>query len=470
MNGKVDVGRLVNEIGFWLSVVAVFLTVLYFAPFEGRDGIFVSPSISGALTHSFPPTSDLTAHWKMDDGSGSSISDSSVTNNIGNFVGNPVWTSGKVDGGLSFDGVDDFVEVAHSDAYLLSEGSVAFWFKTDDAAKDQGLFSKDSNGFDSGGHLTIYLQNSRVKTRIQSTSASFTVESGVVQSDTWYHVAFTFGSGGLKLYVDGGSPFTDASHTGGLLGNREPIAIGAKSWSSDNLVVTPTHSYTDGVIDDVRIYNRALTSAEVIAIVSPPPPPPPPPHLSPPVTSILCDGVACERDLYSDSVTITLNCNDDSGCASTNYCVHNCPSGLNCLAVICEPSVYDANFVPVISDPGTNSVLFFSVDIDGNVEETQIVVIEIVSDTIPPVLSSGDPVRIVVKGTTETNIDVDTVENATCKYSAMAGRAYDDSGMMLFDATGSTIHSALVGDLSDGNVIGYGLLRQIIYPYLDPAI
>jgi len=449
MNGKEKGVRLVNDIGFLLTITAVFLIVLYYAPFEGRDGLLMTPGMTGAQIMPLP--SDLVAHWTFDESSGTVAVDSSATGNDGSLVNGPGWVSGKIDGGLNFDGIDDYVEIAHSDEYLLSEGTVAFWFKTDDNSIGQGFFSKDSSGFDTGGHLTIYLENSKVKVRHQSTSASYLVESGIVQSDTWYHVAFTFGSGGLKLYIDGGAPFVNTAYTGGLLGNREPIAVGAKSWSSGNLVVTPTHTYTDGVIDDVRIYKRALSNLEIDALLSAPPLPPPPPSF-PPVTSIFCDGGECSRDPYPDQVSITFSCSDDSGCALTNYCITNCPFGLNCPTVMCQPSPYDPSSVLILHESGKNIVTFSSVDIDDNVEATQTVVVELLSDDTAPFRSSEDPVRIVPRGTTEVSIHVGTDENATCKYSSKAGLAYDDVEMSLFDTTGDSVHSTLVDSLVDGNI------------------
>jgi len=367
--------------------------------------------------------------------------------------GGPSWVPGKISGGLSFDGVDDFVEVAHSDAYLLSEGSVAFWFKTDDAGKIQGLFSKDSSGFDTGGHLTIHLDGSRVKVRIQSASASFEVMSGVVQSDRWYHVASTFGSGGLMLYVDG-VLFSGDAYTGGLVGNREPIAIGANSWNSGNLIVTATDSYIDGVIDDVRIYNRALSGAEVAALVSPsttpppPPPPPPPPLVVPPVTSILCGGIACELDPYSDPVVVSFTCTDDTGCESTEFCVDADNT--------CVPSTdYDSTANPVISDPGTNYVRYFSVDADGNVELTKAAQINIGSDTGAPVVSDGEPSGSIAFGSVSVVIRVVTDEGATCKFSDVSNLPYDAAGTKIFSTTGGKIHSSTVTDLVDGVSYAY---------------
>ena len=65
-----------------------------------------------------------------------------------------------------FDGQNDYEELDHSDAFLLDNGTVMFWFMTDDLTGIRGLFSKDSSGYDTGGHLTFYIQSSHLLVRL----------------------------------------------------------------------------------------------------------------------------------------------------------------------------------------------------------------------------------------------------------------------------------------------------------------
>ena len=57
-----------------------------------------------------------------------------------------------------FDGLDDYVEIAHSNDDLLDSGTLTLWFKADDLDGSQAMFSKDSSGFDTGGHLSVGLE------------------------------------------------------------------------------------------------------------------------------------------------------------------------------------------------------------------------------------------------------------------------------------------------------------------------
>jgi Concanavalin A-like lectin/glucanases superfamily len=186
---------------------------------------------------------------------------------------------GNGDGGTAFgfDGSDDYVEIAHNDDYLLNSGALSFWFKSDSLSGQRKLFSKDSSGYDTGGHFTVYTNGSTLYTRLQSTSASYYVQSSGVSTGVWYHVLVSFGSGGLKLYLDGVLVDSD-SYSGGLgttsggVGNYEPIAVGSNTWNSDNLVVTPLNSYFDGTIDDVRLYDSGFDATQAANVYGGSPP------------------------------------------------------------------------------------------------------------------------------------------------------------------------------------------------------
>ena len=68
---------------------------------------------------------DLVAHWKLDDGSGTTAVDSSANGNDGTFVGDPQWASGILGGALDFDGVDDYVDCGNDEIFFLIDRFVA---------------------------------------------------------------------------------------------------------------------------------------------------------------------------------------------------------------------------------------------------------------------------------------------------------------------------------------------------------
>ena len=218
--------------------------------------------------------SGLVGHWKFDETSGTVAADSTGNGNDGVYVNGPTLgvTSENppvLGTAVEFDGNNDYVEIPHSNLMLADAGSISFWAKANSQSGQQGLFSKDSSGFDTGGHLSVFFVNNTVEVRLQSTSNSYTLVSGGLATNKWCHVAFTWGSEGMVLYIDGIPIDSNPSYTGGLgtssggIGNYEPIAVGANSWGSGNLVVTPLQHYYDGAIDDLHFFARQLCPEEV---------------------------------------------------------------------------------------------------------------------------------------------------------------------------------------------------------------
>lgn len=170
---------------------------------------------------------------------------------------------------MYFDGSGDYIEMPHISAYELDGGTFSCWFKADTTSGRQGLFSKDSTDYDTGGHFSVFIENGKVRVRMQSTTASYWVESGTVSTHTWYHIMFAWGAEGMVLYLDGVAVDTN-SYTGGLsstsggTGNFEPIVLGGNAWQSNNLVATPVKDYFHGFIDDLRIYDERLSAQQAI--------------------------------------------------------------------------------------------------------------------------------------------------------------------------------------------------------------
>lgn len=174
---------------------------------------------------------------------------------------------GPVGTSVYFDGTNDYVEIPHNDNMLLNAGTVSAWVKPTSLCGQKAFFSKDSTNYDSGGHLTMWVWDSKISVRLQSTTNSYWVDSASISANNWYHVVFSWGDGGMKLYINGQLADTN-NYSGGLAnnsggnGNYEPIVLGASSWDSGNLVATPLCDYFKGYIDDVRIYDQGFEQVQ----------------------------------------------------------------------------------------------------------------------------------------------------------------------------------------------------------------
>jgi hypothetical protein len=195
--------------------------------------------------------------------------DSSGNNNHGELKnGADCIVSGVYNQGCSFDGVDDYIEVPHDSDFLTTDGTILFSFKPSVVNKRQGLFSKDALSSATGGQITIRTESDNsIRVFLETTTVSriLSSSSGIVQLGEWHDVAVEFGSGGFKLYINGQLE-DDSTYQGGLIGNQEPIVIGASAHRSGTLSSNPQSDHFTGIIDEVAFWDRALTANEIAEI------------------------------------------------------------------------------------------------------------------------------------------------------------------------------------------------------------
>ena len=145
----------------------------------------------------------------------------------------------------------------------MTDGTVQLHFNADDVSGTQALISRDAYRQDEAGHLTIYLSGDNLVVRLQSETESYTITaSDVVTPGTSHQMAFSFGAGGMELYLDGDLVGTN-SYTGGIEGNDEPWAIGANAWRSDTGTNSSLRHFFQGEIAEVAIFDSQLSSADI---------------------------------------------------------------------------------------------------------------------------------------------------------------------------------------------------------------
>ncbi len=151
----------------------------------------------------------------------------------------------------------------HQQAYEVASGTLELAFTADAISGRRALFSKDAINFGTGGHFTIQIEDGALVVRMQSKTQSFTVTAkDAITAGHQHHAAITFGSEGLKLYLDGVLTGTNAN-TGGLTGNAEPVVIGASQAISGQKVADVLTDFFAGTIAKVALYNQALPAAAI---------------------------------------------------------------------------------------------------------------------------------------------------------------------------------------------------------------
>ncbi|NTV30967.1 hypothetical protein HGA91_03260 [candidate division WWE3 bacterium] len=196
------------------------------------------------------------AHWEFDETSGSTAYDSTGNGLNGTLTNSPTrTTSGKFNSGILFDGVDDYITLGNP-ALLqtFTSMSISAWVKgTNLPVNDyRFIYSKDTAGF----YVAIY--NKLVRFRSSDLTSDMTDSTTSLNNNTWYFITVTYDGSAVKIYIDGKLDATESA-TGIISENTGPATIG---------MFTPATGYFDGTIDDVQIYNYALTSEQIKMVMN----------------------------------------------------------------------------------------------------------------------------------------------------------------------------------------------------------
>jgi len=200
-------------------------------------------------------TGKLVGWWKFDEISGETAEDS-AGNNDGRLVGDPQWqpTGGKVGGALEFDGDGDYVDCGADPAFdITGKITVAAWVNIRSIPTQWvAVVAKGENAW--------RLSNVRSGTNFHFGIAIWSSPNPSVDGSTqvgtneWHHVCGTYNGSAINIYLDGVLDGT-ISNTTGIGTSTTSLLIGENPEA--------TGRYWDGLIDDVRIYNYALSEKEI---------------------------------------------------------------------------------------------------------------------------------------------------------------------------------------------------------------
>ncbi|MBM2818205.1 MAG: hypothetical protein HW401_795, partial [Parcubacteria group bacterium] len=227
--------------------------------------IFIYSIIFSAPTASADIATGLISHYKLDETSGSTASDSAGANT--GTVSGATFTTGKISNGLNLNGTTDYVSVPRMN---YNEISVSAWFykSVNDTVNADAIWggwywsSNPSNrqGFDlrfyqsAPDTLSFLLETIGATTTEKTSSYALSPSTGA-----WHHAVATYESvsGNQKLYVDGILRSTVLHPAGATIKPLAQYADMRIGYSRIN------SGYFNGKIDDVRIYNRALSATDV---------------------------------------------------------------------------------------------------------------------------------------------------------------------------------------------------------------
>ena len=200
---------------------------------------------------------DLAAYWKFDDGFGTTAFDSSGNGNDGIFVGDPQWVDGKLGGALEFNG-DDYLNCGNGPSLQIQdEITIAFWFQVEAFSNSWEAFIAKSDSayrISRGGET-----GNATHLGISGTSVGNFNGTATVTGGDWHHMAAVYDGTNARIYIDGVLD-TEVAATGQINLSSSDLYIGENSGA--------TGRFLHGLLDEVRIYSRALTDEEILGVMA----------------------------------------------------------------------------------------------------------------------------------------------------------------------------------------------------------
>ena len=264
---------------------------------------------------SSPPLPDgLVAAYNFSDSIGTTTADVTGNGNAAILANGVQWAAGTYGSGVKLDGADDYVEIANSPSINLSGNALTFsaWVNPAGGTGDQVLFAKGYNGSMVSPYYqyAVELRGGGLSPALLIGTAGGLKEASMgsaLPKGQWSHFAVVFNGSQAAFYVNG-APVSTPALAASITPRDTPLRLGADAQPGQ---------YMNGSLDDVRLYNRTLTQAEIgddmnTPLASPAGDP------SAPAVSIAAPASNAQ---VANIVTITANASDDVGVAGVRFFV-----------------------------------------------------------------------------------------------------------------------------------------------------
>ncbi len=207
----------------------------------------------GTLTNIPDLNSGLVGYWKFDEGSGASVTDFSGNNNTGTLVNSPTWTDSlncRLGGCLGFNGLNQYVQVNNSPSLNPNNLTISVWAKSNTSTwNDYGFLVSKRNAY-----IIHPVQGTNSIGFYIYTTAWTSVSCSAANITNWNLYTLTWNGTTLSCYVNETMGYSNNPGGSINVSDGNNLTIGRDSTLS---------RYFNGFIDNVRIYNRALTATEV---------------------------------------------------------------------------------------------------------------------------------------------------------------------------------------------------------------
>lgn len=204
---------------------------------------------------------NLVGWWKFDETDGTSANDSSLNSNEGtlaaslSFSGNG--TTGSINRALTFDGIDDYIQAPDDDSLNPEKITISAWIKADSFTNNQDIISK-RNSSNIGGYVWETSGTSGDVRLWHYISGAWNNTIVTIPTGQWSLVTSTYDGETINGYINGVLEASNTTPSGPLNNDNGVFRIAANTVSLAR--------FLKAQLDDIRIYNRALTASEIQAL------------------------------------------------------------------------------------------------------------------------------------------------------------------------------------------------------------
>jgi len=265
-----------------------------------------STTVQITVNYSTTQPSGLVAAYGFNETSGTTVIDFSGNNNNGTLgSGISRTTSGKYGGALLFNGTSGLVTIPNATSLQVTTGV------TLEAWVNPSLVNSAWRDVIYKGNDNYYLEGTSDNGGRPAVGGTFGTTYGTVAlaANTWMHLAMTYDRTTLRLYVNG-VRVSSLTSTGAIASSTNPLQIGG-----DRLY----GQFFQGMIDEVRVYNVALTQAQIQTDMNTPVGgTPPPPDSTPPNVAITAP---TQGSNVTNLVSVSANASDNVGVGGVQFFV-----------------------------------------------------------------------------------------------------------------------------------------------------
>jgi len=257
-------GFTLAEILVVIAILGLLATIIFTITGGAREqgkiakGLYFSQHLHNSLG------SYAAGIWSFDEGTGTLANDISGWNNNGTLVNAPTWRCATTDSdytpsgqgcSLEFNGSTQYVNAGNMVSLDIADLKITIetWVKTTATAPDTDVGMRVFTTYrgSNSSRFSLGMRADRVFS-YASPAGSFSGTS-VINDGKWHHIVTTYDGATQKLYVDGSQE------------NSRNFTLSGEFYSQNDTIGAfhPTDGFWGGLIDEVRIYNTSLTSAQI---------------------------------------------------------------------------------------------------------------------------------------------------------------------------------------------------------------